>query len=236
MQQYNIAAVNEAVAAANPDRPAIIEEGGRTLTYSELAARTRRLGSALGARGFGCHTERSDLAGHESGQDHLAIYLHNGDEYLESMLGAFKARMAPLNVNYRYVAEELRYLLDNARAKVVVYHDTSLRRSPRSCRTCPSSPSWSRWQTTRQRPAARRHPLRGPPGRRIRRAPPQRPSGHRTTSTSSTRVEPPACPRASSGASTTSSSRPWAAVRSERPRRIPTWTPSWRGRATAAQR
>ena len=66
-------------------------------------------------QGLGCHIERDELAGHESGQDHLAIYLHNGNEYLESMLGAFKARVAPFNVNYRYVAEELRYLLDDAR-------------------------------------------------------------------------------------------------------------------------
>ncbi len=44
------------------------------------------------------------------------MYLHNGNEYLESMLGAFKARVAPFNVNYRYVAEELRYLLNDSRA------------------------------------------------------------------------------------------------------------------------
>src|SRR5690606_21334750 len=60
---------------------------------------------------------------HESGQDHVALYLHNGNEYLEAMIGAFKARAAPFNVNYRYVAEELRYLLDNADTKAVVYHD-----------------------------------------------------------------------------------------------------------------
>lgn len=124
MEQYNIAAVNEAVAAANPDRPAIIEEGGRTFTYGELTARTRRLASALNARGFGARTERSALAGHRSGQDQLAIYLHNGAEYIESMIGAFKGRLAPFNVNYRYVADELRYLLENATAKVIVYHDT----------------------------------------------------------------------------------------------------------------
>ncbi len=94
-----------------------------SLTYQELTDRTRRFAHALAARGYGAHTERDALAGHESGQDHLAIYLHNGPEYLEAMLGSFKARLAPFNVNYRYVAEELQYLLDNAQAKVVVYHD-----------------------------------------------------------------------------------------------------------------
>src|SRR5215210_2350761 len=66
--------------------------------------------------------ERPDLAGHESGQDHLAVYLYNGNEYLEAMLGAFKARVAPFNVNYRYVAEELRYLLTDSGASAIVVH------------------------------------------------------------------------------------------------------------------
>ena len=122
MDQYNLAVVNAAVAAANPGRPAIITADSTT-TYAELTARTRRLANALHQRGFGCHTERSELAGHESGQDHMAIYLHNGPEYIEAMIAAFKARVAPLNVNYRYVAEELRYLLDNSKARIVVYHD-----------------------------------------------------------------------------------------------------------------
>jgi fatty-acyl-CoA synthase len=38
------------------------------------------------------------------------------------MVGGFKARVAPVNVNYRYVAEELRYLLENSAAKAIVYH------------------------------------------------------------------------------------------------------------------
>jgi acyl-CoA synthetase (AMP-forming)/AMP-acid ligase II len=120
---FNLAEVHEAVAAANADRPAIIW-GDRTWTYAELTERTRRFANALVERGLGAHTERDQLAGHESGQDHVALYLHNGNEYLEAMLGAFKARTAPFNVNYRYVAEELRYLLDNAQSKVVVFHST----------------------------------------------------------------------------------------------------------------
>ncbi|MEO6628330.1 MAG: acyl-CoA synthetase [Aquihabitans sp.] len=118
---YNLAEVHEAIAAANPDRPAIITPA-RTLTYRELTERTRQFANALTARGFGAHRERDGLAGHESGQDHLAIYLQNGAEYIEAMLGAFKARVAPLNVNYRYVAEELSYLLDNAAARIIVFH------------------------------------------------------------------------------------------------------------------
>ena len=118
---FNLAQVHEAVAAANPDRPAITW-GDRTWTYAEVTERTRRFANALLDRGIGIHQERSELAGHQSGQDQVALYLYNGNEYLEAMIGAFKARAAPFNVNYRYVAEELRYLLDNASAKVVVYH------------------------------------------------------------------------------------------------------------------
>lgn len=118
---FNLAQVHEAVAAANPDRPAITWRG-RSLTYAEVTERSRRFANALLERGIGVHRERAELAGHESGQDQVALYLYNGNEYLEAMLGSFKARAAPFNVNYRYVAEELRYLLDNASARVVVYH------------------------------------------------------------------------------------------------------------------
>ncbi|MEZ5209002.1 MAG: acyl-CoA synthetase [Acidimicrobiales bacterium] len=119
--EFNLAQVHEAVAASAPDRPSIIQ-GERSSTYGELTDRTRRLANHLLANGLGAHRERGDLDGWESGQDHLALYLHNGPEYLEGMLGAYKARVAPFNVNYRYVAEELRYLLADAGARAIVYH------------------------------------------------------------------------------------------------------------------
>ena len=118
----NIAAAHEAIAAAVPDRTALAFRD-RRFTYAELTERTRRLAHALHDRGLGARPEgRAGLAGHESHQDHLAIYAHNGNEYLEGMLGAFKARVAPVNVNYRYVAEELRYLLADSGATAILYH------------------------------------------------------------------------------------------------------------------
>ena len=120
-EQFTLAAVNETVAAAVPEREAIVF-GDRRITFGDLAERTRRLASYLHARGLGAHTERSELEAHESGQDHLALYLYNGNEYIEGMLGAYKARVAPFNVNYRYVAEELRYLFTDAAARGVIYH------------------------------------------------------------------------------------------------------------------
>lgn len=117
----SIAEVHEAIAASRPDEDCLVFRDRRS-TWAEVTERTRRLANHFLGAGLGCHVERDQLAGHESGQDHLAIYLHNGNEYLESMLGALKARVASFNVNYRYVAEELRYLLTDSGATAVVVH------------------------------------------------------------------------------------------------------------------
>ncbi len=121
MAQLNLAEVHEAIAASRPDELCLVFRD-RRLTWADVTERTRRLANALLDRGLGCHTERDDLEPHESGQDHLAIYLHNGNEYLESMLGALKARVGSLNVNYRYVAEELLHLLTDSNAAAAVVH------------------------------------------------------------------------------------------------------------------
>ncbi|MEJ7583066.1 MAG: acyl-CoA synthetase [Acidimicrobiales bacterium] len=119
--EFNLAQVHEAVASANPDRECIVWRD-RRLTYRVVTERSRRLANVLIEHGLGLRTPRSSLSGHESGQDHLGLYLYNGNEYLEGMLGAFKARVAPFNVNYRYVEEELRYLLTDAAVRGIVYH------------------------------------------------------------------------------------------------------------------
>jgi len=117
----NLAAIHEAIAAAVPDRECLVFRD-RRLSWADVTDRTRRLADVLRSRGLGCHRERQDLEPWESGQDHVALYLYNGNEYLEGMLGAYKARCAPFNVNYRYVEEELLYLFDNADARAVIYH------------------------------------------------------------------------------------------------------------------
>ncbi len=119
--EFSLAEVHEAIAATRPDADCLVFRD-RRFSWAEITDRTRRLANHLIAQGLGVSTERDALAGHESGQDHLAIYLHNGNEYLESMLGALKARVASLNVNYRYVAEELLYLFRDSQATAVVVH------------------------------------------------------------------------------------------------------------------
>jgi fatty-acyl-CoA synthase len=119
--QFSLPDVFDTVAGVHPDRDCLIW-GDTHITFSQMVDRSSRLGAYLRSRGLGAHIERDQLAGHESGQDHLGIYLYNGNEYLEAMIGAFRARLAPFNVNYRYVADELHYLLDNAGCRALVYH------------------------------------------------------------------------------------------------------------------
>ena len=98
--QLNLALTQEAVSAALPDREYLIWRD-RHFTYRQLTERSRRLASYLHQRGLGVQAERDQLAGHESGQDHVALYMRNCNEFIEAMLDAFKSRTVPVNVNYR---------------------------------------------------------------------------------------------------------------------------------------
>ena len=121
--QFTVPAAADAVAAVIGDRELIIQ-GRRRYTYAQIVERANRLAAYLHSRGLGCHTERSELSGHEVGQDLLGIYAYNGPEFVEAMLGAWRARVAPFNVNYRYVKNELQYLLADSGATAVLYHAT----------------------------------------------------------------------------------------------------------------
>ncbi|OBG59151.1 acyl-CoA synthetase [Mycobacterium sp. E3339] len=119
--QFTVPGVAAAVAAAIPDRELLIQ-GARRYSYQQVIERSHRLAAYLHSRGLGCRTERSALAGHEVGQDLLGVYAYNGNEFVEALLGAFGARVAPFNVNFRYVKNELHYLLADAGATALVYH------------------------------------------------------------------------------------------------------------------
>ncbi len=108
MTAWNYADIWESIAAAVPDRPAQIQ-GERVLTWSQFDRRADALVGALLDAGL----ER---------QAKVAAYLYNAPEYLETYYAAFKAGLVPVNTNYRYVADELIYLFDNADAEAVVFH------------------------------------------------------------------------------------------------------------------
>jgi acyl-CoA synthetase (AMP-forming)/AMP-acid ligase II len=105
---FTYADVYEAIAAVQPDHPAIVQ-GERIVTWGAFDGHADALAADFIAAGL---TEQSKVA----------AYLYNGPEYLETYYAAFKGGFAPFNVNYRYGAEELLYLLDNADAEAVVFH------------------------------------------------------------------------------------------------------------------
>lgn len=118
--ELNLAEIHETIAEAFPDRPCLIWRG-RTWTWAEVTDRTRRFANLLGDHGVGRRRALANCAGWESPHDHVALYATNGNAYLEGMIGAAKAGAAAVNVNYRYVAEELAYVLNDSAAAVVVY-------------------------------------------------------------------------------------------------------------------
>src|SRR3954466_6121750 len=107
---WNFADVWEVITDVQPDNPAIIH-GQRRATWAEFDRRADSVARALLELGV----ER---------QDKVAQYLYNCPEYLESLYGAWKAGLVPVNTNYRYNDDELAYLWDNADAVAVVFHGT----------------------------------------------------------------------------------------------------------------
>lgn len=117
-----MAGIIEAIATRDPEHEALLYRD-RRFTWGELSQRTSRLGNVLAEAGLGVNAAFGSRPLWQSVHDHVALYLHNGNEYLEGMIGSWKARCAPFNVNYRYVAEELTYLLNDARTTAVIYHE-----------------------------------------------------------------------------------------------------------------
>lgn len=122
LPEHAIADLQEAIGATVPDREAIVWRD-RRITWSALTERSRRFANGLLGAGAGGPVRHDPAApGWESPHPHVALYLTNGNEYLEAMLGAWKAGAAAVNVNYRYTPDELAFLLDDAATVAVVYH------------------------------------------------------------------------------------------------------------------
>ncbi|MGH0030064.1 MAG: acyl-CoA synthetase [Myxococcota bacterium] len=92
-----------------PDAPALIH-GDERVDWGQLTARSNDLARALVDRGA-----RPD--------DKVAFYMRNRVEYLVALAACFKARLVHVNVNYRYLDDELHYILDNADAKFAIFGD-----------------------------------------------------------------------------------------------------------------
>ena len=111
MAGLNFADIFETVVDTTPEAAALVVRSAEgddvRLTFAELDARVNRLAHALLAHGVGPG-------------DHVGCHLYDGNQYVETTLAAFKVRAVPVNVNFRYVDEELEYLFDNADLKLVV--------------------------------------------------------------------------------------------------------------------
>jgi 3-oxocholest-4-en-26-oate---CoA ligase len=107
-RSYNLADQWEAVADRVAEREAVVC-GDRRLTYGQLEERANRLANHLSAAGVGPH-------------DFVGCYLTNSTEYLETLLACFKIRAVPVNINYRYVTDELLHLFNDAGLVAVVCH------------------------------------------------------------------------------------------------------------------
>lgn len=136
IMNLNIATLHQGIARTVPDRECIVWRDQRK-SWAVVAERARRFANLLTSHGIGVHGDPATAQPWESPHDHLALYLYNGPEFLEAMLGAHLARVAPFNVNYRYVADELAQLLSSARPRAIVVHS---RLAPTLAKALPQLP------------------------------------------------------------------------------------------------
>jgi acyl-CoA synthetase (AMP-forming)/AMP-acid ligase II len=143
MSGLNIADIFETVVATAPERTAVVVRAcdGRNevrLTFAELDVRVNQLAHALLELGVG--------AG-----DHVGCHLYDGNQYVEAVLASYKVRAVPVNVNFRYVDEELIYLFDNADLKAVFtepdLEDRAQRAAATLARACPVVVADERYET-----------------------------------------------------------------------------------------
>jgi len=109
--EANLATLWESLADSLADREALVcgESRRSWHAYDDRAARL--------AAGFAEAGVKPDSK--------LGLYLYNGNAYLEAQFAAFKLRAVPVNINYRYLDDELLYLLDDSESEALVFH-TSL--------------------------------------------------------------------------------------------------------------
>lgn len=105
--EFNLADLFEHAADTWPDREYLVADG-RRCTYGEMESRANRLAHHLASKGIGPG-------------DHVGIYAYNCMEWVETLWAVFKLRAVWVNINYRYVEDELAYLFGEADLKALVY-------------------------------------------------------------------------------------------------------------------
>ena len=105
---FNLADLFELAADNFGEREYLVADGQRC-TYAQMEARANQLAHCLAQAGIGQG-------------DHVGIYALNCQQWVETMWAVFKLRAVWVNINYRYVEQELGYLFENADLKALVYH------------------------------------------------------------------------------------------------------------------
>lgn len=105
--EFNVADLISRVAANIPAREAIVC-GAQRASYGQLQQQSQRLAAFLLQHGI-------------SKGDHVAIYAYNSIEWVEAMLACYQIGAVPININYRYVENELLYIFNDADIKAVFY-------------------------------------------------------------------------------------------------------------------
>jgi len=124
----NFASVWEMVADLVPENDALIC-GEDAVSWKEYDIRSSKIASALTEAGLGPNSK-------------AGLYLNNSNEYLIGQNAIFKIGGVPINVNYRYVEEELIYLLENSDAEAVFYHACYSSRINEIAKSLPGVKAW----------------------------------------------------------------------------------------------
>lgn len=106
---FNLADLWEALADAGPE-PECLVAGPTRHTRGSLESAANRVANHLIGRGL-------------APGDHVGIYSRNRAEYVEALLGCWKCGVVPVNVNWRYVAAELQYVVEDAELAAMIVED-----------------------------------------------------------------------------------------------------------------
>jgi acyl-CoA synthetase (AMP-forming)/AMP-acid ligase II len=118
----------ESIADSIPDTDAIVL-GETRRSWGDWDERSARLSAAFTAAGLGAGSK-------------IGLYLYNSIEYCEVQFAAFKGRGVPININYRYLDDELFYLLENSDSEALVFHTSLGERVARVMDRLPNIKLW----------------------------------------------------------------------------------------------
>ena len=124
----DFASVWEMISDIIPDNDALIC-GDEVVTWKDYDNKSSKIATALSNAGLKANSK-------------AGLYLNNSNEYLIAQNAIFKIGGVPINVNYRYVAEELIYLLDNSDSEAVFYHACYSNRIKEIANSLPNIKAW----------------------------------------------------------------------------------------------